>query len=181
MNFDEKTVKEQYVYKGKILNLRVDDVLLPDGNAAKREIIEHSGGACILCEKDDKILLVKQFRYPYKKVVYELPAGKINKGEQPYDTAKRELEEECGVVAESLEKIFEVYPSPGYTEEVIYIYKAHGVTDGKVHLDKDEFLSGEWFDKQTLKKMIENGKINDAKTLIALLGSVFNNGYEKKE
>lgn len=169
MKFEETTVCENYIYKGKILNLRKDDITLPNGKPAVREVIEHSGGACILCEKDDKILLVKQFRYPYKEEILELPAGKINKGETPDETAKRELTEECGVTAEKLTLLFKVYPSPGYTEEIIYIYRAEGLKNAKIHLDEDEFLTSGWIDKKTLKKMIDSGEIKDAKTLIALL------------
>lgn len=170
MDFEEKTVKAEYIYKGKILNLRRDEITLPDGNPAIREIVEHSGGSSILCEKDDKIFLVKQFRYPFKEVVLEIPAGKLNKGEDPLETAKRELSEEAGITAERLDKIFEVYPSTGYTEEKIYIYRAAGkLTESKNHLDADEFLSGKWYDKKEVKKMVERGEIKDAKTLIALL------------
>ena len=165
----ETTVNENYIYKGKILNLRKDVVMLPDGNGAIREIVEHSGGSAIVCEKDGKYLLVKQFRYPYKQVIYEIPAGKLNKGEDPSETAKRELEEEGGIIAERVEKITEVYPSPGYTEEIIHIYRAIGLTEGTAHLDKDEFLRAEWFSKEQLIKMIENGEIKDAKTIIGLL------------
>jgi ADP-ribose pyrophosphatase len=113
--------------------------------------------------------LVKQFRYPYKEVLYEIPAGKLNDGEDPATTALRELEEEGGVKAQRVEKMFDVYPSPAYTDEIIRIYRAVGITDSVQNLDADEFLTGEWFDKETLKKMIENGQIKDGKTLIALL------------
>ncbi len=169
MNFKEKTLKENYIYKGKILNLRKDDILLPDGNKAIREIVEHSGGCCILCEKDDKILLVRQFRYPYKEEVLELPAGKVNEGESPEQTAIRELEEEGGIRAKRVEKMFDVYPSPGYTEEIIRIYRAVEIEQSAVHLDEDEFLESVWIDKDKLKEMVKNGEIKDGKTLIALL------------
>lgn len=169
MNFEEKTIKENYIYKGKILNLRKDDIELPDGNGAIREIVEHSGGSAVLCEKDGKILMVRQFRYPYKKEIWEIPAGKINKGEDPEQTARRELKEEGGIQAEKMEKLFEVYPSPGYTEEIIHIFKAEGLKETDIHLDEDEFLSGKWFEKEDLKSMIESGEIKDGKTLIALL------------
>ena len=169
MNFNEKTVNEQYLYKGKILNLRKDDIILPDGKNAVREVVEHSGGSCVLCEKDGKILLVKQFRYPYKKELLELPAGKLNPNETPEQTAIRELEEEGGIKAGRVEKMFDVYPSPGYTDEIIRIYRAFDLEETQVKLDEDEFLSGEWIEKEQLKKMINNGEIKDGKTLIALL------------
>lgn len=169
MEFKEKTVKTEYIYKGKIIDLKVEDVLLPDGKPAKREIVSHSGGCSVLCEKDGKILLVKQFRSPYKEVVLEIPAGKLNPGETPEETAFRELEEEGGIRAERVSLLFKFYPSPGYTNEIIYVYKAEGFKETKQNLDEDEFLSSEWYDKEDLRKMIENGEIKDAKTLIALL------------
>lgn len=178
MDFKEKTVKENYIYKGKILNLRKDDVILPDGKPAIREIVEHSGGSAILCVKDGKVLLVRQFRYPYKREIWEIPAGKVNPGEDPMATALRELKEEGGIIAERAEKIFDVYPSPGYTEEIIRIYMAEGLTEGEKSLDDDEFLSGEWFDFPTLKKMIDSGEVNDAKTLVALFW-LFQRDYER--
>lgn len=168
MDFKEKTVKENYLYRGKILNLRKDDVILPDGKEAIREIVEHSGGSAILCEKDGKVLMVKQFRYPYKEEIWEIPAGKVNAGETPEQTALRELKEEGGITAKKIEKIFDVYPSPGYTEEIIRIYKAEGLKEGDTKLDEDEFLTGSWFDIETLKKMVKDKEIKDAKTLIAL-------------
>lgn len=169
MQFSEKTKSKQYIYKGKILSLRRDEVVLPDGKSAVREMVEHSGGSCVLCEKNGKILLVKQFRYPYNEVTLELPAGKLNEGETPEQTAIRELEEEGGIIAEKVVKLFDVYPTPAYTNEVIRIYKAENVKEGKVHLDDDEFLSSVWVDKEQLKRMIESGEIKDSKTLIALL------------
>ncbi len=169
MDFKEKTLNKNYIYKGKILNLRKDDIILPDGKGAIREIVEHSGGCCILCEREGQILLVRQFRYPYMEEVLELPAGKINEGETPEQTAIRELEEEGGIKAKRVEKMFDVYPSPGYTEEIIRIYRAVDIEESKVRLDEDEFLESVWINKPTLKEMIKNGEIKDAKTLIALL------------
>lgn len=169
MNFKEKTVSKNYLYKGKILNLRKDDITLPNGKGAIREIVEHSGGSCIYCEKDNKVYLVKQFRYAYKEEIWEIPAGKLNPGEDPKVTALRELEEEAGLRAENIELMFTVYPSPGYTNEIIRIYRAWNFKSVPMHLDEDEFLVGEWIDKERIKTMIESGEIKDGKTLIALL------------
>ena len=121
---------------------------------------------------DGKVLMVKQFRYPYKKQILEIPAGKLNPGENPETTAIRELEEEGGVRTKTVELIQTVYPSTGYTEEIIYIYRAKDVVKTKTHLDLDEFLDSVWIDKQTLKEMVRKGEINDAKTLIALLSEL---------
>ena len=172
MKFNEKTAKKEYVYNGKILNLRRDEVILPNGLSAVREVVEHSGGSSVLCVMDGKVLLVKQFRYPFGKEIWEIPAGKLNECESPDITALRELEEEGGIKAERVVKTFEVYPTPAYTNEVIRIYRAEGLTETEQHLDKDEFLSGQWFDKDTLKEMIKDGRIKDAKTLIALLSEL---------
>lgn len=168
MYFEEKTLDREYVYKGKILNLRRDDIVLPDGNKSVREIVEHGGGSAVLCVKDGKVLLVRQYRYAYGKVLWEIPAGKINAGEDPRETAFRELEEECGIIAEDMELIAEIYPSPGYTEEIIRIYSASGLRDGKTHFDADEYVESFWIDTEEAKRMAANGEINDAKTLIAL-------------
>jgi ADP-ribose pyrophosphatase len=169
MEFKEKTLNKNYVYRGKILNLRKDDIILPDGNTSVREIVEHGGGSTVYCEVDGKVLFVKQFRYAYGKELLELPAGKRD-GDEPFEkTAIRELEEEGGVKAESVQKICEIYPSPGYTNEIIGVYKAHGVKKTAMKLDSDEFLTGVWIEKEKVLKMIENGEIKDAKTLIALL------------
>ena len=172
MEFEEKTLNKNYIYQGKILSVRKDDIVLPDGNGAIREIIEHSGGSAVLCIKDGKVLLVKQFRYAYKEEVWEIPAGKINKGESPEETALREIEEEGGIKAERVELLYTMYPSPGYTEEKVYIYKAENISKGEMHLDEDEFLSNAWVDLEKAKEMINNGDIKDAKTLVALLSVI---------
>ena len=117
MQFKEKTLDSKTVYVGKILNLKNDAIELPNGKTAQREYVEHSGGSAIYCEVDGKVLLVKQFRYPYKKELYEIPAGKVNYGEDPEKTAIRELEEEAGLIAERVEKMFDIYPTPAYTTE----------------------------------------------------------------
>lgn len=172
MEFKEKTLKKEYIYNGKILAVRKYQVLLPNGNSAIREVVEHSGGSAIYCEKDGKILLVKQFRYPYKEELYEIPAGKLNEGETPEQTAIRELEEEGGIKAKSVEKLFDIYPTPAYTNEIIRIFKAKDFVEAQIKLDEDEFLTGEWIDKNVAKNMVNNGEIKDAKTIIAILSQV---------
>lgn len=169
MNFTEKTLNKKYIHKGKILNLRSDDVILPDGSTSIREIVEHSGGSCVYVEKDDCVYLVKQFRYAYGEEIWELPAGKLNPNEDPMLTALRELEEEAGLKAQTATLLFRVYPSPGYTDEVISIYQVKEFTKTQQHLDEGEFLTGAWIPKQQLKQMMQSGEIKDGKTLIALL------------
>ncbi len=168
MKYEEKTVNKNYVYNGKILTLRCDDALLPDGNPCKREIIEHSGGACALCVLDGKALFVRQYRYAYGEEIYEIPAGKLNAGEDPMLAAKRELEEETGVYADTLERIATLYPTPGYTNEKIYVYLLHGATQRTAKLDEGEFLDVVWLPLEQVKDMLKKGELNDAKTVVAL-------------
>ncbi|MDE7453263.1 MAG: NUDIX hydrolase [Clostridia bacterium] len=167
MKFFERKLNSQTVYSGKVVTLEVDDVLLPNGNKGIRECVRHSGGAAVLLVQDGKVLLVKQFRYPYGKEIYEIPAGKLNKGEDPLKAAQRELEEETGFQAELVHAL-DVYPSPGYTDEVIHIYFASNVKEGKLNPDDDEFINHEFIDFGKVLKMIESGEICDSKTIAAV-------------
>ena len=168
MDYVEKTVNKNYLYEGKILSLRKDDALSADGKPCIREIIEHSGGACVLYVEDGKVLLVRQYRYAYGESIYEIPAGKLDKGEDPAVAAARELEEEAGLKAGRLEKLFVIYPTPGYTNEKIYLYRAFDCQKTAAHLDEGEFLDVVYLPLDTVKEMLKNGQINDSKTIIAL-------------
>ena len=168
MDYIEKTVQKNYVYQGIIVNLRCDDAQLPNGKPCKREIIEHSGGSCVLYVKENKVLLVKQFRYAYGESLYEIPAGKLEKGEEPILAAARELEEEAGVKAKDLQLLYVMYPTPGYTNEKIYIYQAFDGENVESHLDDDEFLDVVYLPVEEVKRMMQTGEIKDGKTLIAL-------------
>ncbi len=168
MDYVEKTVSKNYVYKGKIITVRCDDALTADGKPCKREIIEHNGGACVLYVEDEKILFVRQYRYAYGESVYEIPAGKLEKGEDPMSAAMRELEEEAGVKAGRLELLFVEYPTPGYTNEKIYIYQAFDGQKVAAHLDEDEFLDVEYVPIDRAKQMLKTGELNDSKTIMAL-------------
>ena len=176
MDLTERTVRKNYVSKGKIVNLRCDDAALPDGKPCKREMIEHPGGASVLCVVDGKIALVRQFRYAYGEAIYEIPAGKLDKDEDPMLAAGRELGEETGLVAERLELMFVLYPTPGYTNEKIYIYEAVGVRAGRQHLDEGEFLNVEYLPVGDVLAMIERGELHDAKTIVAVLEYVRRHG-----
>lgn len=168
MDYVEKRKSGTLLYDGKVVKLEVDEVLLPNGEESKREIIRHSGGACVVYEEEGKIAFVRQYRYAYGESVIELPAGKLNKGEDPMLAAQRELKEETGVWAENLTLIHEVYPTPGYTDERLYIYFAEKGKRGETHLDEDEFLDTLWIDKTKVKQMLKKGEIKDAKTIIGL-------------
>ncbi len=168
MDLTEKTIKKNYMFQGKIISVRCDDAALPNGQPCKREIVEHSGGACVLYVKEGKALFVRQYRYAYGETVLEIPAGKLNPGEDPKEAARRELKEEAGVCAEKIEHLYTIYPSPGYTNERIYIYEATGGKEGKAQPDEDEFLEAEYIPLDKVKKMMSRGEIKDAKTLVAL-------------
>lgn len=169
MNLTETTIKKEYLYQGKIVSLRCDEVRLPDGKHAMREILEHPGGACVICVRDGKVALVRQFRYAYGEELLEIPAGKLQRGEDPLNAAKRELEEETGLIADSLELLLTLYPSPGYCDEKIYIYEAHGTAVGRQHLDEDEFLSVVYLPVEEALEKVMRGEIKDSKTVAALL------------
>lgn len=168
MDFTEKTVRKNYVYEGKIIKVRCDDALRPDGRPCKREIVEHPGGAGVLYVEGDRVLLVKQYRYAYGEVLYEIPAGKLEKGEDPAVAAARELEEEAGVFADGLELLYVMYPTPGYTNEKIYLYRALRGTAKEARPDDGEFVSAEFVPLDEAKRMLVEGKITDGKTIVAL-------------
>lgn len=168
MDLTEKTVRKNYIYRGKIINLRCDDAELPSGAPCKREIVEHPGGAAVLCVLDGKVALVRQYRYAYGEAILEIPAGKLEKGEAPMLAAERELSEETGMTAEWLSPICVLYPTPGYTNEKIYVYEAINPKKGLAHLDEGEFLNLEFLPIPEAIAMITDGRIQDAKTVVAL-------------
>ena len=170
MDTREVTVLKNTIYQGKILNLRVDVAGLPNGKEAPREFVEHNGGVTVAALTDDaKLIFVRQFRYPYMEEVLELPAGKLEKGEDPLEAGKRELREEAGVTAEQYINLGEFYPSPGYTNEVIYLYGARDLTQVEQELDEDEFLNVEYISLDKAVDMVLNNEIKDGKTQAAVL------------
>ncbi len=171
MKLNEKTIKEEYIYKGRIINLRKDEVELPNGKTASREVIEHPGGVCILPLTDkNEIVMERQYRRPYDDVLLEIPAGKRDgNGEEPIECGKRELREETGAVAEKYTNLGELYPSPGYSAEVIYMFLAEGLTFGSDDRDEDEFLNIELVPFEKALKMVLSGEIKDAKTQAAIM------------
>ncbi len=171
MKLTETTVEKKYVYDGKILKVRRDDARLPDGKPCVREMVEHPGGAAVLAEYDGKIAFVRQFRYPYGEEILEVPAGKLERGEAPVHTVERELSEETGLVADRFVSVGEIYPTPGYTNERLYLFRAEGVRRGESHLDEGEFLTTEWYTPEEALAMVRDGRIKDAKTVVLLLRS----------
>ena len=164
MKLIEKTISQSPIYQGKIFNVRRDKAELNNGDIVTREVVEHPGGVCILALEGDEVFLVRQFRYAPGEVLYELPAGKLEPGEDPLECAKRELSEEVGASAEQFTYFGKIYPSPAYLGETIYCYVATGLSYHAQHLDDDEFLEPERVSLDRVVEMILSGEIPDAKT-----------------
>jgi ADP-ribose pyrophosphatase len=167
---DERTLKSERIYEGKILNLRVDTVELPDKKYSKREIVEHTGAAAVVpLTKDGRVVLVKQFRKPVEAELYEIPAGRLEAKEEPEACARRELAEETGYTTDVLEKLIDYYTSPGFSNETIHIYAARELVEGEADPDEDEYLEVFHFTLEEALTMIRKGEIKDSKTIIGLL------------
>ena len=170
MELKETRISSEKIFDGRILHIRRDTVRLPDGAEASREVVDHPGGVCVLALDDqNRALLVSQFRYPYEKVLWEVPAGKLEYGEDPERAAIRELKEETGAEAGEFTALGELYPSPGYCGEIIRMYFARQLTFGETHLDEDEFLNMERVPFDQLVERVLSGEIKDAKTIAAVL------------
>ena len=167
---EEKTIDSTEKYKGKVFNITLDNVELSNGYKTVREVVHHNGGVVIAAENGGKILMVKQYRYPAKEFLYELPAGKLDKqGETVEEAAKRELEEETGYVAKNWESLGYIWTSPGFCNEKLYLFKASDLTFKGQNLDEGEILDYLEVEKQEVFGMIKTGKINDSKTICALM------------
>ncbi len=170
MELTEKKINRKVIYEGKIINVYNDTVLLPNGKETHRELVEHHGGVCVAALTDEgNLLFVRQFRYPYGRVLLELPAGKLEKGEDPLSAGMRELEEECGVVAEKVFPMGTVYPTVAYCTEIIHLFLAQGLSKTRQHLDDGEFLSVEEIPLKEAVKLVMNGEISDSKTVALIL------------
>ena len=170
MELKETTLESQRVFDGKLLHIDVDTVALPDGRQAIREVVRHPGGVCVLPLHDDgTVSVVRQFRYPYKEVVTELPAGKLEPGEDPALAIRRELSEETGFTAGEWHEMGIFYPTPGYTDEVLHLYFARRLTPGAVHPDEDEFIECERLPLDTLLEQVMDGTLRDGKSVALIL------------
>ncbi len=166
----EKTIRKIYVFKGRIVNVRNDDAQLSNGKIVSREVVEHRGGVGILpITAQGEVLLVKQYRYPYGELLLEIPAGKLEPGETPFETGVRELREETGMNAARYFDLGIDYPSPGYCNEKIHLYAADGLTEIGQKLDEGEFLNVLSVPLTEALTMIYNGELKDSKTVIALM------------
>lgn len=171
MELNEKTINRTDIYNGRIIKVHVDDIELCDGKPAKREVVEHPGGVCVAAvTPKNELLFVRQFRYPYKEVVPELPAGKLEPGEDVFEAVVRELKEETGSVGRDWKFCGNLYPSPGYTNEIIRLWFCYVDEVGtELDLDEDEFLTVEAIPIEEAVRMVMDNEIVDAKTQTLVL------------
>lgn len=166
----EKTLEEKIIFDGRIITVYHNKALLGDGTTAMREIVAHPGGVCVapLLENGD-LLFVRQFRSPYGEILMELPAGKLEKGEDPLKAGIRELSEETGATATEVRSLGRLYPTPGYCGEIIYLYLATGLSFGEQHPDDDEFIDVVRVPLGQAVEMVMNGELTDSKTQVLVL------------
>ena len=166
MDLKEKVLNEKLIYKGSFIDVLNINVELPNGKNTSRDIIKHSGATAIIPFIDEEnIILVEQFRLALNKNLLEIPAGKLDKGEEPIKCAKRELQEETGYIANNLEYLGCMATAPGFCDEIIYLYKASDLTIGNKNEDDDEFTNVKIVNINKVKEMIKNGEIIDGKTI----------------
>ena len=167
----EKKISSEPVFDGVLLHVRKDEVELPNGHKATREWIKHPGASAVIpLLPDNRIILVRQFRYPVGSVTLEIPAGKLDKvNEDPIECAKRELSEETGYTAGNLWKLTTIATTVGFTDEFIHLYAASDLIPGKIHPDSDEFINVVKIPLTAALQMVESGKIFDAKSAVAIL------------
>lgn len=165
-----KVLTHKVVYEGRVFNTIVDEVEYESGNRSIREVAEHPGGAVVMPLLDDgRVVFVYQYRYPFNEYMYELPAGKLEPGESPEECARRELKEETGYDAGSINRLTTICTTPGFCTEKLYIFSASGLKDGKQHLEEGELgLSIRLFPAEEAFEMVAEGKIIDAKTIAGL-------------
>lgn len=166
----EKALEQQPLFEGRVVTLTRDTVELENGRTSTREVVHHNGGACVAAlTEQDEIYLVRQFRYPFGQELWELPAGKLEKGEDPFAAAQRELEEECGLKADHYQDLGPIYPTVGYCTEVIYTWLATGLHECDMHLDEGEFLTPVKMPFSQALSMVMDGQIRDSKTVCGIL------------
>ena len=169
MNLNEEILNEKLIHKGNFMDFVNIDVKLPNGKNANRDVIKHPGACAVIAFLDsENIILVEQFRLPLNKTLLEIPAGKLNKKEDPMDCAKRELQEETGYVAKEIEYLGSIATAPGFCDEIIHLYKATNLYKGTKSCDEDEFTDIKIFTLDEIKDMITNGDIIDTKTISIL-------------
>jgi len=168
-------VSTHRAYTGRVISLDVDTVRFPDGSIGELEMVRHSGASAVVpflsdpAGDDPQVLLIRQYRYAAEGFLYELPAGRLDEGEDPADCARRELREETGCTAERVERLVTIFTTPGFTDEKIHLFMATGLTNGEVAREADEFLTVEPMPLSQALAMVERGEIQDAKTALGLL------------
>lgn len=170
--FEEKTIHSTPIFNGRIISLKVDEVSLPNGGTSNREIVNHPGAVAVIALTDDnKLILVEQYRKALERSIIEIPAGKLEKGEEPLETAKRELEEETGYEAGEMIYLQSFATSPGFADEIIHLYVARNlvVVEEKKQLDEDEFVELMEVTIEEAEELVAKGKIYDAKTAFAVI------------
>lgn len=166
----ESTLSEEEIYRGKIIRVHRDRVALADGTEALREIVAHNGGVCCAALNErGELAFVRQFRYAYGKVVTELPAGKLEKGEDPFDAVQRELREEVGAAAADWQPLGVLYPTPGYCTEVIHLYTCRITSVGDTDFDEDERIESFFIPLDEAAQMVLRGELPDAKTQVLVM------------
>lgn len=169
MTFEEKTVRSEIVYKGKVLNLRRDEVITVSGTTSIREIVEHNGGVGLVAvDNDGQVIMVRQFRKAMERDMLEIPAGKLEAGEDPMEAALRELSEETGYCAGDIRFLTRYYPSVGYCQEALSLYLCTDLTQGTANPDDDEAIEIVKYPMEQLLDMIAQGKIEDGKTIAGI-------------
>ncbi|PYI55026.1 NUDIX hydrolase [Paenibacillus flagellatus] len=166
--YEEPTVRTEPIFQGKVISLQVDTVRLPNGETATREVVKHPGAVGVLAIRDDRMIVVEQYRKALGRSQVEIPAGKLEPGEDTAEAAKRELEEETGYRCEGVKLVCSFYTSPGFADEILHLYVAEGLTEGSANPDEDEFLDCEAITLETAKRYIAEGRIRDAKTIAAV-------------
>lgn len=170
MNYEEKTISEKHIYKGKIIDLDLVTVELPNGRQATRDIIRHPGASVIVpINEKGEVYMVRQYRKPIGTVTLEVPAGKLDPGEEPYICAKRELKEETGLEARDIRHLVSIHSTPGFSNEVLHLFSATGLSEGDSCSDEDEFISAEKYPVSELVDMVLNGQVTDAKSVVGIL------------
>ena len=180
MELKEKTLSSTKLFDGKIVKLKLDEIELPNGNHASREVVNHPGGVAVVALTDkNEVLFVRQYRYPYGEIVLELPAGKLEKGCSPLENGKRELLEETGAVGYNYVSLGASYSSPGFCDETVYMYMCRIEKFNSQHLDEDEFLNVERIPLDKAVEMILNNQVFDGKTQTAVLKAAMLLGINK--